>query len=341
MLPKNRKVINCLNQIDGFTKDALKSLNIYENRDLIDITLINGSVLYYKSASLRIIHPYVCAFDMDWTLSYNEKHLFPQLPDDIQIKDVVRNKLISIIKNGCTVVVFTNQLSKSRSHTDTIRQRLINFIKRLNLPIILYASLNNDKYRKPNSWMWNLFKYENRVEDAIFCGDAFTESFRTDLEFAENCGIRFIKPDDVFVKLDEKVANFILSSPQKKAVIFVGMPGCGKTTFYDKYLTSFVHINQDTLKTKAKVQSLFTSCIRSGKDLCVDKLNNILEERNAFVDTCINNQYRVFIIYFARDGREQNKQRDKPVSSIVYHLYFSKLTPPTTDNSHGATVFIL
>lgn len=44
-----------------------------------------------------------------------------------------------------------------------------------------------------------------------------------------------------------------------KAIIFTGVPACGKTSYYKEFFGEYVHINLDTLKTRNKEKS----CLRS------------------------------------------------------------------------------
>ena len=55
-----------------------------------------------------------------------------------------------------------------------------------------------------------------------------------------------------------------------EVVIFVGMPSTGKSSFYHKYFKAegYVHINQDTIGTRAKCVKAVEETIKDGKS-CV------------------------------------------------------------------------
>lgn len=43
-----------------------------------------------------------------------------------------------------------------------------------------------------------------------------------------------------------------LKSETQEVILFVGAPGSGKSTFWSNYLSDYVRVNNDTLKTAAK-----------------------------------------------------------------------------------------
>jgi bifunctional polynucleotide phosphatase/kinase len=60
------------------------------------------------------------------------------------------------------------------------------------------------------------------------------------------------------------------SPPRQELVIFIGYPCSGKTSFYRRYFqpTGYVHINQDTLRTRDKCVKAAREVLREGKS-CV------------------------------------------------------------------------
>ncbi len=67
--------------------------------------LYNNNISFTKKDSVFYhipeIKPFtnIASFDLDWTLSYNEKHLFPKNEDDIFIIPERREVLVKLIKN--------------------------------------------------------------------------------------------------------------------------------------------------------------------------------------------------------------------------------------------------
>ena len=100
----NPSFIKCIEKIENGYK-VLNSLEIIYEGDFKFNNI--DTVYYYKPKAKKF--DYVAAFDLDWTLSYNEKHLFPKEVDDIKIFPNRRKLLEDIIKLGYTIVIFTNQ----------------------------------------------------------------------------------------------------------------------------------------------------------------------------------------------------------------------------------------
>jgi len=65
-----------------------------------------------------------------------------------------------------------------------------------------------------------------------------------------------------------------------EAVIFVGIQGSGKTTFYrERFFETHVRINLDMLRTRRREQLLFKACLQSGQSFVVDNTNPLATDR--------------------------------------------------------------
>jgi bifunctional polynucleotide phosphatase/kinase len=246
-----------------------------------------------------------------------------------------RRKLRKLYGKGYNLIVFTNQFAKSLKEKEKRVSRVKTFIQNIGIPVTVFIATGKDKYRKPECGMWNKFselfphacaKYY--VGDALGRPQDFSDS---DKLFAENCGVRYIEPEKVF---KQKVPKF---ETGKQLVVFIGMPGSGKTSFYKKHLKGlgYVHANQDTLKTVAVVKRVTKAAMQEGKPVCLDGTNPALHKRQVFYDLAKTNGYQISIVYFIRDGQGWNKLRTKPVPTIAYHMYFKYLDPPTLENTPG------
>ena len=133
-------------------------------------------------------------FDFDDTLvSFKKKEILPNVTDTL--------KLLSKTYN---IVIFSNQLGVKRSKVSNkeVQEIFETFIKSVNIHIIVFYSIDEDIYRKPNIGMYNLFMSifkKNKLK--YYCGDAAgrIDDFSTsDLFFANNCSIQFKVPEEVF-----------------------------------------------------------------------------------------------------------------------------------------------
>jgi bifunctional polynucleotide phosphatase/kinase len=332
----NPEFMKCINNIENGYK-VLNTLQIIYDKEDIEFKK-NGSVFYYEPQVKKF--DYIAAFDLDWTLTYNEKALFPKDPEDIKIFPNRRKVLEDLIKLGYTLVVFTNQYAKSKNEKQKKVERVTNFIKELKLPIHVYIATEKDEYRKPNIGMWNLFKKDIDVKKVIFVGDAlgrpqdFSDSDRL---FAENLSLEadIHSPEDFFGT--PPIPKF---NSEKELVVFVGMAGSGKSTYYNKNLSDHIHIEQDKLGSRAKVLKELSKAFQTGKSIVIDSTNPKQEDREEYYTEAMKHNYNIKVLYFLVNGTGFNKLREKPVPTIAYHMYFKKLEPPTKENTQGEVIYV-
>jgi DNA 3'-phosphatase len=273
-----------------------------------------------------VISDYVAAFDMDHTLSYAQSKLFPSDPDDIFVLPRRREVLEGLIKKGYKLLLFTNQFSRGKKQVNNKVNRVATFLRKLDLPMTAYIATKKDHNRKPGNGMWEYFISHNMpVKKAIFCGDAlgrpgdFSDS---DKMFGVNSGMKVLTPEESFPGVLVR-----LSQHPKRAIIFVGAPGVGKSTVYKNSFPDFVHINQDNLGTRSKVLRAIKQNI--GKNMVIDSTNASQKKRQEIYDL-LPDDYDMQVLYFVNDGRRGNALRTGKahVPDIAYHLYFKHLTPP-------------
>ncbi|CAE7884684.1 PNKP [Symbiodinium microadriaticum] len=188
----------------------------------------------------------------------------------------VPRRIAELHEQGFRLVVFTNQ-GNIRSALDGKRAEAFkgyvdDFAKKLEVPLLVIASTQRDKYRKPNTGMWEHLAKVNGVAidlaESFYIGDAAGgagEHSADDAEFAKAVGVRFTHTRDYFGPAGggpseagtaegppKKVARLIglgdslVKSPEKPIcipgsrpdppvlLILVGLPGCGKSTFADR-----------------------------------------------------------------------------------------------------------
>ena len=66
----------------------------------------------------------------------------------------------------------------------------------------------------------------------------------------------------------------------------VGRPASGKSTFVRRHLVpaNYVHVNQDTLKTRDKCVKVAKEAIESGKSVVIDNTNPEKSTRKLYLD---------------------------------------------------------
>ena len=286
----------------------------------------------YRIQSMNIRKfSYVAAFDMDHTLSYSERHLYPCLPEDVKILPNRREKLKELLNMGYRLVLFTNQYAKSKAQVAKKLARVQTFLTILDLPMTAFIATSKNEYRKPEIGAWNYFKNNNNVTTAFFCGDALGRHGdwnNSDLEFAKNAGLEIQEPEKLFPPVEVQI-----QTNKPKMVVFIGMPGCGKSTFYRNYFSDFIRVSRDVLGTKYKVMKKLKHCCENNLNVVVDNTNPSQKSREEFYN--LANGYEITVIYFVNNGRGHNATREKPVKDIAYHVYFKNLEPPVKENTPG------
>ena len=98
----------------------------------------------------------------------------------------------------------------------------------------------------------------------------------------------------------------------KKAVIFIGIPACGKTTFYKQRFSEYIHISLDELHSRSKESRLLSTCIESGQSFVVDNTNPTKADRERYITIARAAGYTVIGYYFRSsigESLERNAQR--------------------------------
>lgn len=69
-----------------------------------------------------------------------------------------------------------------------------------------------------------------------------------------------------------------------EAVIFIGIQGSGKTTFYrERFFDTHVRLSLDMLKTRHRAQLLMEACVQAGQRFVVDNTNALRSEREPVI----------------------------------------------------------
>jgi predicted kinase len=104
-----------------------------------------------------------------------------------------------------------------------------------------------------------------------------------------------------------------------EAVIFVGIQGAGKSTFYkERFFDSHLRINLDMLRTRHRERRFLQACVETGQPFVVDNMNPTRAERAVYIQAAKEVGFRVVGYYFqsrVEDCKRRNGQRasDKQV----------------------------
>ena len=98
-----------------------------------------------------------------------------------------------------------------------------------------------------------------------------------------------------------------------EAVIFTGIQGAGKSTFYrERFFNTHLRINLDMLRTRNRERIMIGACIAAGQRFVVDNTNLLAEDRARYIAAAREANFRVVGYYFKADltgALERNRLR--------------------------------
>jgi bifunctional polynucleotide phosphatase/kinase len=248
----------------------------------------------------------MASFDYDWTLvNPKDGKTFPTSIDDWQwMYPSIPEKIKQYYEDGYMIVVFSNQSKKWKC------EQIEMVMKQLEIPLFVVIATEKSEY-KPNPILFNTPFGENTIneEESFFVGDALgrkSDFSDSDKVFAENIGITWYSPEDIFI---DKNAVFELPiiplSTSPEIIIMMGYPGSGKSTIADYICTndSYIHISGDIYKTSSKMIKASLEYISQSKSIS-ETLISIDPKQNT-------DSHALLHFAFFGDRRKKQKTRQK------------------------------
>jgi predicted kinase len=127
-----------------------------------------------------------------------------------------------------------------------------------------------------------------------------------------------------------------------EAVIFCGIQGSGKSTFYtQRFAETHVRINLDMLKTRRRESILLHACIAARQPFVVDNTNATIEARRRYITPARIAGFRVVAFYFhtdvgdaiARTRARVGKNGIRPGAIVGT---YRRLQPPSKQEGYAA-----
>ena len=120
-----------------------------------------------------------------------------------------------------------------------------------------------------------------------------------------------------------------------QAVIFVGIQGTGKSTFFkERFFDTHVRISLDLLRTRNRERKFLEACLQSGQNFVVDNTNPSVEVRKRYILPSQAAHFEVVGYFFEiemtealRRNRARPESQRIPVQGIfaTYH----RIQPPS------------
>jgi predicted kinase len=100
-----------------------------------------------------------------------------------------------------------------------------------------------------------------------------------------------------------------------EAVIFIGIQGSGKSSFYRKhFFNTHIRINLDMLKTRHREKIFLQACLEAKQRFVIDNTNPTIEERRRYIIPAKEKSFPIIGYYFPPDlegCKQRNLQRSK------------------------------
>src|SRR3954467_2352671 len=98
-----------------------------------------------------------------------------------------------------------------------------------------------------------------------------------------------------------------------EAVIFTGIQGSGKSTFYrERFFDTHVRVSLDLLQTRNRERCLLQACLSAGQRFVIDNTNPRVADRAPYIAAAKQAAFRVAGYFFEttiRDALRRNAKR--------------------------------
>jgi bifunctional polynucleotide phosphatase/kinase len=140
----------------------------------------------------------------------------------------------------------------------------------------------------------------------------------------------------------DKLVKYRINTIDKKGqhiLLIMGSPASGKSRICQKYLTNYIRINQDTLKTLPKCIKKATNELDKGYNIVIDNTNRNVKVRSKWIALAQKYKIPIDCIYININKnmalhfnayRNIYKPKNK-VPDIAIYSYFSQMTQPQID----------
>ena len=122
-----------------------------------------------------------------------------------------------------------------------------------------------------------------------------------------------------------------------EAVIFVGLQGSGKTTYFETHFANtHEHISRDIQKTADREGALVRECLRLGRSFVVDNTNGTRAVRAPYIREAKAAGFQVLSYFFDTPvrtaiGRNNHRKDKKPIPVPAILRAAKHLEPPSLD----------
>jgi predicted kinase len=131
-----------------------------------------------------------------------------------------------------------------------------------------------------------------------------------------------------------------------EAVIFIGVPGSGKSSFFkERFFQSHVRISLDLLNTRHREQRLLEFCLATEQRFVVDNTNPAKLERSQYIEAAKAKRFKITGYYFSSKVEEclrRNSQRpdEERVPDVAILSSAKRLERPTIEEGFDQLFYV-
>ncbi len=129
-----------------------------------------------------------------------------------------------------------------------------------------------------------------------------------------------------------------------EAVIFTGLQGAGKSSFFrERFFSTHVRISLDLLRTRNREQQFLTTCLETEQRFVVDNTNPTRGERGKYIQLCRASAFRVEGYYFqsrVADCLRRNESRSEAAPDMAILATAKKLEIPSLDEGFDELFYV-
>lgn len=131
-----------------------------------------------------------------------------------------------------------------------------------------------------------------------------------------------------------------------QAIIFCGIQGSGKSTYYKQhFFNSHIRISMDLLRTRNREKQLLDLCLRTSARFVVDNTNPTALERQRYIAPALAARYEVIGYFFLSGIQEallRNAQRfgKEQIPEIGIRATLKKLEAPSLEEGFHRLYYV-
>ena len=131
-----------------------------------------------------------------------------------------------------------------------------------------------------------------------------------------------------------------------QAVVFIGLPGSGKSSFYrERFFHTHVRISLDLLKTRYRERRFLEICLETQQRFVIDNMNPSRAERLRYLEPARARRYMVVGYYFEskiEDCLRRNALRPEPerMPDVAIFSAAKRLELPSRDEGFDQLFYV-